>query len=216
MAQGIEARAQSPEHSGRRYLGNRMRQTLTIAERYARDLNHHEIEPEHLILALLHHSPIQPILQPEDQIRRAVAEKIGNGTTRPSEIGLSERSQKLIGEGVIAAIPFKAKLVQTEHLGIAICTSSQTRQLLQEAGADVDKAKAYFERAAGTDKFHFDLARILLVLFDPRLPEKFREEAESALNSLHESVKRDNIPFNALSGLADMMEMRLRFAAGTA
>jgi hypothetical protein len=124
---------------------------LTTAAEQARDLGHHFIQPEHVVLGLL--------AQPEElagevltglgvtagEARRLVAERLGAGAPRPAgSLGASPQTKRLLELSRAIARSLGNRCSRTEHILLAATSPklhSPAATLLADCGATPDRVR---------------------------------------------------------------------------
>lgn len=132
---------------------------LAAAAAHARDLGHHYVRPEHLVLGLL--------AQPEelgaevlaglgvtpDAARRRVVQRLGSGAARPSgSLGVAPQTKRLLELARAIAKSLSHQCPRTEHILLA-ATSPKLHNSAAALLADC---------GAGPEQIRDELARILL------------------------------------------------------
>jgi hypothetical protein len=130
--------------------------TLHAAGKHARDLGHHYIRPEHLILALLdqpHELAGQKLTQlgvTSTRARALVQERLGTGDPRPDgSLGAAPQTKRLLELARATAKALGYNCAKTEHVLLAAISPklhSPAASLLTECGADTDQVRDQLTR----------------------------------------------------------------------
>jgi hypothetical protein len=129
---------------------------LSAAADHARELGHHYIRPEHLILGLFAQPDelaAQVLAQLEvtaDAVRERVVAQLGTGTPRPSgSLGASPQTKRLLELARAIAKALEHRCPKTEHILLA-ATSPKLRSpaapLLADCGATPDRVRDVLTR----------------------------------------------------------------------
>jgi hypothetical protein len=134
---------------------------LTAAAEQARDLGHHFVKPEHLVLGLL--------AQPEElaaevlselgvtagAARKLVAERLGTGAPRPAgSLGASPQTKRLLELARAIAKSLGNRCPKTEHILLAATSRklhSPAATLLADCGAAPDRVRDELTRMLLTE-----------------------------------------------------------------
>jgi ATP-dependent Clp protease ATP-binding subunit ClpB len=125
-------------------------EALVAAQQLAGKYNHNQIEPEHLLAALLQQqeSTVPQVLQkagvnPQTLLQSVEAElkKMSKITGREGDVGISTRLRQVLVRAHDETQQFRDEYVSTEHLLLALQQreSGQAARLLQNAGLTRDK-----------------------------------------------------------------------------
>jgi hypothetical protein len=125
--------------------------TLTEAAAQARELGHHYVRPEHLVLGLLA-QPQELAAQVLAELgvtpslaRERVQERLGTGTPRPAgSLGVAPQSKRLLDHARSIAKALGNSCPKTEHILLAATSPrlhSPAATLLAECGATSDRVR---------------------------------------------------------------------------
>lgn len=131
-------------------------QVLSVAADQARELGHHFVQPEHLVLGLLGQpeelaAEVLTELGVAQQAARAlVAQRLGTGTPRPEgSLGIAPQSKRLLEHARAIARALGTRCPRTEHILLAATSPrlhSSALELLAELGASPDRVRDQLSR----------------------------------------------------------------------
>ncbi len=124
---------------------------LTAAAEQARDLGHHFVKPEHLVLGLLA-QPDELAAEVLSELgvtagpaRKLVAERLGTGSPRPAgSLGVSPQTKRLLELARAIAKSLGHRCPKTEHILLAATSPklhSPAATLLADCGATPDRVR---------------------------------------------------------------------------
>jgi Clp amino terminal domain, pathogenicity island component len=129
---------------------------LSAAADQARELGHHYIRPEHLILGLLVYPDelaahvLAQLSVTADAVRERVIEQLGAGTPRPSgSLGASPQTKRLLELARAIAKSLGHRCPKTEHILLAATSPklhSPAATLLADCGATPDRVRDVLTR----------------------------------------------------------------------
>jgi ATP-dependent Clp protease ATP-binding subunit ClpB len=139
-------------------------EAIQSAQKIAEKGHHQQIEPEHLLLALVEQSEgiIQPILQRLGASKETIWQQLTEATGKiPSveggglgEISLSRASGQILEKALSVSDHLKDEYISTEHLLIAIADDSQSGagRILREAGITREAILTILKDIRGTQR----------------------------------------------------------------
>jgi ATP-dependent Clp protease ATP-binding subunit ClpB len=140
----------------------RSRQALSEAQGLAIERNHHRVEPEHLLLALLSdpEGVLYPVLHAIGTSPRAVRDRVEERLARipkvfggAAEVGLSPATAALLERAVSEAAALDDEYVSTEHLLLAMLEGdTDLARVLAEAGLDRENVLAALAQVRGRQR----------------------------------------------------------------
>jgi hypothetical protein len=151
-------------------------EVLSAAAGQARELGHHFVKPEHLVLGLLSQPDelaaevLAKLGVTVDQARKLVAHRLGTGPPRPTgSLGVAPESKRLLERSQSIAKSLGNHCSKTEHILLA-ATSPKLRSSAAELLADL---------GASPDRVRDQLTRTLLAEA-PELAERLRSRPRRA------------------------------------
>ncbi|MBM4072414.1 MAG: ATP-dependent chaperone ClpB [Planctomycetes bacterium] len=134
-------------------------EALSAAHRLASKLNHQQMEPEHLLLALLdqEHGLASAILNKAEVPLEALKvkvhrelEKLPRVTGGGGEVGVSSRLNRIIGQAEDEGKKLKDEYISVEHFLLALCDDSGAAgKILKEFGVNRGKLTAVLQDVRG-------------------------------------------------------------------
>jgi len=139
---------------------HRSQEALEAAQQAASSLQHAEVEPMHLLLALLHQEDglVPSLLRRLEVTPEPLAARIQNTLdSRPKQVGADPGIGQALREVLIQAFQemerLKDEYVSTEHLLLALCSGkSEAAALLKESGVTPDRIYATLEAVRGSQR----------------------------------------------------------------
>ncbi|MCC7353628.1 MAG: ATP-dependent chaperone ClpB, partial [Anaerolineae bacterium] len=138
-------------------------EAVLAAQEQASQYNHSQIEPEHLLLALLQQADgvvpqvVQKLGEDARQLAAQVTESLGRkprayGTTMP--VGLSATTQEILKKAQAEAEAMRDEFVSTEHLLMALTdrAGGEAAKLLAAAGVTRDRILQVLTNIRGTQR----------------------------------------------------------------
>jgi hypothetical protein len=132
-------------------------QALTAAELHARELGHHYVRPEHLILALaeqpdeLAGQVLAELGVTPDAARAVIRQRLGAGRPRPTgSLGVAPQTKRLLELARSLAKSLGHRCPRTEHVLLAASSPklhSPAASLLAECGVDPAEIRDHVARA---------------------------------------------------------------------
>jgi hypothetical protein len=136
-------------------------QALIVAEAHARELGHHYVRPEHLILALVEQPEelagqvLAELGATPDEVRAAIERRLGGGRPRPTgSLGVAPQTKRLLELARSLAKSLGHRCPRTEHVLLAASSpklDSPAASLLAECGVDPAQIRDQLARALLTE-----------------------------------------------------------------
>jgi hypothetical protein len=130
---------------------------LDAAAEHARELGHHYVRPEHLILALVEQPEelagqvLAELGVTPDQVRAAIERRLGAGRPRPTgSLGVAPQTKRLLELARSLAKSLGHRCPRTEHVLLAASSpklDSPAASLLAECGVDPAQIRDHMARA---------------------------------------------------------------------